>query len=298
MAINLTTFVKDLTYQADASVEQILKDLKGVDEEIKPFAEQKIAYFNTLGVWSLVGLLLIIILMMISFMIESIFLVLWTFILFGLLGFSLVFCSDKRIYYAQLKLSEERYKLVNKVMSMVNRDLAPNSKLKILIRFTRASEIGKKIKTLPHSYKRGWKVDTFENIWLRIQGEFIDSTNFLLTATEFNRKAYGQNANNKLKTKDKPMVTKIHLKLNFPSKKYGCMNFLREATQSAVKLPEGAKLKRLKVTPKAIDLTVQLYGNYGIKYLYKTITMMFLSLYQVLNFAKILSRKRQALPET
>ena len=44
MAINLTTFAKDLTYQADTSVRQIFKDLKKLPE-IKQLAEQKVAYF-------------------------------------------------------------------------------------------------------------------------------------------------------------------------------------------------------------------------------------------------------------
>jgi hypothetical protein len=48
MAINLKTFAKDLTYQADTSVRQIFKDLKEI-AEIKQLAEQKIAYFSSWG---------------------------------------------------------------------------------------------------------------------------------------------------------------------------------------------------------------------------------------------------------
>jgi hypothetical protein len=51
MAINLKTFAKDLTYQADTSVRQIFKDLKEL-AEIKQLAEQKVAYFSKLAGWS------------------------------------------------------------------------------------------------------------------------------------------------------------------------------------------------------------------------------------------------------
>jgi hypothetical protein len=60
MAINLETFAKDLTYQADTSVRQIFKDLKEL-AEIKQLAEQKVAYFSNFGSWSWLGIVLIII---------------------------------------------------------------------------------------------------------------------------------------------------------------------------------------------------------------------------------------------
>jgi hypothetical protein len=298
MAINLKAFAKSLTYQADTSVEQIYKDFKEL-EEIQEFAEQKIAYFKNLMGLCGYGAALVSVGLVIGLSTNSLNWTMFTFyLLFIITGF-LLFWSSKEDYYSKLKLPEERYELLKKIVLMVNRDLAPNSKLKILVRFTLPNgKTGEKIKTLPHPRKRGWNVDMFEERWLALEGKFIDTTNFLLTITKMKTRAYGKNANGKSKSKDKPKGTEINLKLNFPSKRYGCMNFLREATQSGVKLPEGVQLKRLKVTPKAIDLTVQFYGNHGTEHLYKTITMMFLSLYQVLNFAKILSRKRQALPET
>jgi hypothetical protein len=50
----------------------------------------------------------------------------------------------------------------------------------------------------------------------------------------------------------------------------------------------------MKVTPKAIDLTVNTPHFFKQEEMYQTITMMFLSLYQVLNFAKMLSKRRAA----
>ncbi len=295
MAVNLETFAKDLTYQANTSVRQIFKDLKEL-AEIKQLAEQKAAYFRKLAIWSWLGIVLIIIIGLFFPFLNS-----WRslrglgFFLLAVLIVSAIFCSVKWNYYHRLKLRNERCELPKKIVSMVNRDRTPKSNVKIGIHFTPAGKMGKKIQTLPHPSKRGWKLDIFEDQWLTLEGKFLDSTNFSLTLTDLNRRAYGTNARGKSKSKNKPKGTEINLKLSFPRKKYGSIHVIQKAAPEAVKLPEEVNLKRMKVTPKAIDLTVNTpyFSNYP--EMYQTITMMFLSLYQILNFAKLLSRKRQKL---
>jgi hypothetical protein len=303
MAINLKTFAKDLTYQANTSVRQIFKDLKEI-AEIKQLAEQKVAYFRKLAVGSGVGIVLIIIIAL--FFIIGLFgaflnglttliglgFVILAVLLLPVLIFVAIFCSVKWNYYHKLKLRDDRCELPKKILSMVNRDRTPNSNVKIQIHFTPASKRGKKTQTLPHPRKGGWKLDIFEDQWLTLEGKFLDSTNFFLTVTELNRTAYGQNARGKWKSKNKPKGTEINLKLSFPRKKYGSIHVIQKAAPEAVKLPEEVNLKRMKVTPKAIDLTVNTpyFSNYP--EMYQTITMMFLSLYQILNFAKMLSKRR------
>lgn len=294
MAINLTTFAKDLTYQADTSVNQIFKDLKEL-EEIKQLAGEKVAYFSTLagGIW--LGIVLIVIGLFFAFSTALTNWIGFGYFLLAVLIVPAIFCSIKWNYYYKLTMWDDRYELPKKILSMVNRDRTPNSNVKIQIHFTPSGELGKKIQTIPHARKRGWKIDIFEDKWLTIEGVFVDSTNFCLTATELNRRAYGTNARGKSKSKNKPKGTEINLKLSFPSKKYGSIHIIQKAAPEAVKLPAGAKLKRMKVTSKAIDLTVKTPQILNQEQMYQTITMMFLSLYQVLNFAKILSRKRQTL---
>jgi hypothetical protein len=294
MAIKLETFAKDLTYQADTSVRQIFKDLKEL-AEIKQLAEQKAAYFSTWG-WLGVGLILFAIFMW--FFALTNFLKDGTRFGFNMFVISLIiatiFCLVKLSYYNKLKLRDDRCELPKKIVSMVNRDRTPNSNVKIRIHFTPAGKMGKKIQTLPHPSKRGWKLDIFEDQWLTLEGKFLDSTNFSLTVTELNRRAYGTNARGKSKSKNKPKGTEINLKLSFPSKKYGSIHVIQKAAPEAVKLPQKVNLKRMKVTPKAIDLTVNTPHFFKQEEMYQTITMMFLSLYQVLNFAKMLSKRRAA----
>jgi len=304
MAINLETFAKDLIYQADTSVRQIFKDLKEL-AEIKQLAEQKVAYFSSWAVGSWLGIVLIIII--IGFFFVPLIIIIglcfaysndWTnligfgFFLLAVLIVPAIFCSVKWNYYHKLKLRDERYELSKKIVSMVNRDRTPNSNVKMRIHFTPAGKMGKKIQTLPHPGKRGWKLDIFEDQWLTLEGKFLDSTNFFLTVTELNRRAYGTNARGKSKSKNKPKGTEINLKLSFPSKKYGSIHVIQKAAPEAVKLPEQVNLKRMKVTGKAIDLTVNTPHFFKQEQMYQTITMMFLSLYQILNFAKLLSKKR------
>jgi len=295
MAINLKTFAKDLTYQANTSVRQIFKDLKEL-AEIKQLAEQKAAnLYSSFGCGVIV---LIIFAILVFFSALTSFQKTGTtfgFIMFVILMIPIIFFAVKLSYYNKLKLRDYRYELPKKILSMVNRDRTPNSKVKIMIHFTPAGKMGKKIQTLRHPSKRGWKLDIFEDQWLTLEGKFRDNTNFFLTVTELNRRAYGRNRRGKSKSKNKPKGTEINLKLSFPSKKYGSIHVIQKAAPEAVKLPEDVNLKRMKVTPKAIDLTVNTpyFSNYP--EMYQTITMMFLSLYQILNFAKLLSRKRRAL---
>lgn len=131
MAINLKTFAKDLTYQADTSVRQIFKDLKEL-AEIKQLAEQKVAFYSSFGCC---GVALIIFLIFLWFFALTNFSTGRTFgfIMFVILIIPTIFCSVKWNYYHRLKLRDDRYELPKKILSMVNRDRTPNSKVKIMI---------------------------------------------------------------------------------------------------------------------------------------------------------------------
>ena len=238
MAINLKTFAKHLNYQADTSVRQIFKDLKEL-AEIKQLAEQKAA--NLYSSFGCGVILLIIFAIFVFFSALTSFQKTGTtfgFIMFVILMIPIIFFAVKLSYYNKLKLRDYRYELPKKNLSMVNRDRTPNSKVKILIHFTPAGKMGKKIQTLRHPSKRGWKLDIFEDQWLTLEGKFRDNTNFFLTVTDLNRRAYGFNAKSKWKSKDKPKGTEINLKLSLPRKKYGSIHVIQKAAPEAVKLPE------------------------------------------------------------
>jgi hypothetical protein len=88
--------------------------------------------------------------------------------------------------------------------------------------------------------------------------------------------------------------SEIILKLSFSPRQYGAIKVLREEAQGAIQLPPGVEMKGLKMTDKAILLNVKIPPDSGAKNqeaLYKIITMMFLSLYQILNLAKMLTKK-------
>ncbi len=71
------------------------------------------------------------------------------------------------------------------------------------------------------------------------------------------------------------------------------MKNLQNDVSSAVKLPNLSYMKGLRVTEKAMHMIVRIAPQVAdnSEEIYQTITMMFLSLYQVLNLAKELSKK-------
>lgn len=297
MAINLETFSKALIYKADLSFQDILKDFSLL-AEIDQQAEQKVAYFQSLLNWCWGGIILAVVGLIVGSIQETGSLIGFSIFLLLLLLVPTIFCSTKKSYYKRLDLSNLRQNLPQEILSLIDRDRNPQRPLKIQVVFTPPTQEQKKTQTLPHPYKPKFKIDCFVDQWLTLEGEFLDRTEFALAIAELTRTAYGwtrsRSGKSKYKTKSKPKGTGIDLTLKFPAKKYSNLQTLQAEASQAIKLPQWGEMKQLKVTNQALHLKVKLLPNSSQEQLYQTVAAMLLSLYQILNFAKKISKKKVA----
>ncbi|MEM8720528.1 MAG: hypothetical protein AAGE84_14690 [Cyanobacteria bacterium P01_G01_bin.39] len=210
--------------------------------------------------------------------------------------------------YARLQIEPARYLLVKKLVYLLQRDLSAKSYLNINLDFTTSIIQSKLTSEDAHPLKPGWKLKIYQDPWLNIQGEFCDRTNFDLNITEHHRISSGwkrsRSGKRKHKRKHKFKGSEICLQLRYPAKKYGAIQVLQQDAMAAIKLPNYVEVKNFKLNNKFILLKVNLppqfdYLKYHVGGLsdtqkidtsYETITSIFLSLYQILNLARTLSK--------
>ncbi|OUL33383.1 hypothetical protein BV372_17000 [Nostoc sp. T09] len=299
MPINFLQFRKNLTYTAKANVSTIIADLQelaGIDQlaelQQSKYAKRALHYFyGVIGCFVLGFMLLF---LMEKFPAVSL-LILALFLGIIILLFAIIYELFKKFKLRKLNIINYRYKVTQQIVEMLARDMDAASELEIQLSF-KPTKIKENIaETIPHPTKRDWKIDQYQNEWLRLKGQLLDKTRFLLTATDVSKTQYGwkrSSGKSKYKTKTNDMGLDVILSLNYPQRRYGAIKILQNEISSAINLPYLCSMRNVKLTEKALHLSVRMapqVADNG-KHIYETIMMMFLSLYQVLNLAKVLSK--------
>ena len=289
MPINATSFRKTLTYAATEAVAQIFQDLdeiaeirKQIDERIK---KQQSLALTVVGIGGIALATSFLLINIIPALVASLGAGSTVAIIVGLILL---------ISYSRLDIPSYRYELIKPLLSLVSRDSKEDAKFEIHLVFSSPTSKNKQVSSGNHPYRSGWKVQFFQDRWCNLEGELLDGNRFQLTLSELNRIASGRNPRGKYKSKTKFKGSEIILKVNCSPRQYGAIKVLREEAREAIQLPPGVEVKGLKMTDKAILLNVKVPPDSGAKSqeaLYKIITMMFLSLYQILNLAKMLTKK-------
>ncbi|BAZ31270.1 hypothetical protein NIES4074_37420 [Cylindrospermum sp. NIES-4074] len=286
MPIQLKQLRKNLTYEISATIERIIADLQEITE-LDKLAEIKQKQYDKKAIYCFIGLLASLAL---TFVLPI--LIILVFVLVILFIYILVI----RAKFSRINVENYRYEVTQKVLQMLDRDIDKASEVKLQLSFNSVDKNEYKTGTTPHPYKSGWKIDNYEHEWLNMQGQFLDKTRFQLTVNGLAKRQYGwkrsSSGKNKHKSKTKSRGLDISLILNYPQRRYGEVKALENALLDAVKLPNLADLKGAKVTNKTIHLVVRVGSQVAdnTQEIYQTITMMFLSIYQVLNFAKKLAK--------
>jgi hypothetical protein len=300
MPIELEKFRQQLIYEETAPISVIktdLDDLAALDQlaelKQKKYGSKAISYFLVLLT------LIIITIILLTFVAEiKIIGIVVFFLVLGCLGFGATWIYHVVMMnkFRRLNISNYRYELTKSLLEMLSRDIDTTSSVYVRINFNQTESNESRIDTIPHPYKSGWKIDIYDHEWLKITGSFLDKTRFFLHTHELSKRRYGWKRNSRGKSKYKSKVKKygleVHLSLTYPQRRYGAVKILRHDVINAVKLPPFSTLRRIKITDKVIYLIVRITPEFAEKKdkVYQTITSMFLSVYQVLNLAKIITK--------
>lgn len=293
MSFDAKEFNRTLAYTASAPIPKVLVDLNEISN-LDAIATAKKKKFTGLLIGFIIGIF-------ISFFLIGIYIGIFT-----LIGCVIGAVITGVLYqrYARLDVEEYRYDVPRQLLEILGRDMERAASIQLKIAFSSPFEAAKKVSTGPHPRRSGWKIDYFNDPWLEIQGALLDGTDFTVAVTTFGIAQYGwkrgRSGKQKFKRKTKIKSVELAVELDISKRKYGAISVLAEQAADAIKLPPAARMKRLKISDDAILLVVKLHPQDPLSQQIKTeelqpaIVMMLMSLYQILNLAKKLSRTIEA----
>jgi hypothetical protein len=300
MPIEFLKFRKNQIYTEKANLSTIIADLQeiaGIDRlaelQQSKYAKRALNYFYGIIGCFVLGFALLFLMKAfpaVSLIIVALCLVIPVLIL------AIIYELFQKFKLRKLNIINYRYEVTNQILKMLARDMDAANEIEIQLSF-KPTKIKENIaETIPHPTKLDWKIDKYQNEWLTLKGQFLDKTRFLLTATEVSKTQYGwkrgRSGKNKYKTKTNDLGLDVVLSLNYPQRRYGAIKILQNDVRNAVQLPNISYMRNVKMTEKALHLGVRIAPHLvnNPTEIYQTIMMMFLSLYQVLNLAKVLSK--------
>ncbi|HEY9747363.1 MAG TPA: hypothetical protein V6C63_01575 [Allocoleopsis sp.] len=287
MAVELAKLRKNLIYQTSATTDQIVRDLEEIRALDLVAEKQQARYRNLLIGFGIAAF--------VSVFIPGVGVVLCPLLAIAAVIFGILMARQSR-----LNVANYRYEVAKKVLQMLARDISEIELIDFTLVLSQPNQKEKQTHTAPHPYRSGWKVDFFRDVWLQARSEFLDGNQFVFTVTEIAQTQYGwkrsSSGKSKYKSKTKSKRLELNLDLDYSLKRYGAVPVLRDEARGAIQLPPEVMLKRLDVDAKDIHIVVRTppwTGTEQVDGLYQAIAMMFLSVYQVLNLARVISKKAE-----
>ena len=282
MTINIQEFKQTLKYSVNKRPLEISEDLNQIkifNDRVSEQSDKFSKYRSIAVVFTIVSILLLFVVIGIFLLIPSII--------------AIIYFNYQRQKYLDLQIDSYRYQVSKKITYLLNRDIEKDSNLSIDIDFTKAINENKQVDIVDHPFRSRWKIKIYRDTWLNIQGELSDRSKFRLNITEHHRNSSGwkrsRSGKRKYKSKNKFKGSELTLQLRYSPRRYGAIQLLKKDAINAIKLHPNAKIKNFKITEKSILIKVHL-SNQEIEFTYGAFTSMFLSCYQILNLARILSK--------
>jgi uncharacterized membrane protein len=287
---------KNHTYRSTASIAAMSQNLRGIAQLQQDITRKK-TRFTWIAVGAFAGAFISVFVTTLMPPIRILLIIVGVF-----LG---IYAAIMVSHQGKIEFVKYRYSLLERLLNVLGRDIQNSAHVNLVAVFSKPNLAQKKQDTIPHPIRKDWKLDRFCDRWLDLKGRFLDGSRFDLSVTEFYQKAYGwkrgSSGKSKYKTKSKSKGWEVALTLKYSARKYGATQVLQQEIRDAIQLPNQSVLKELEIKPKSIHLVVKVKpeapnsSDENLEEdLYRTITMMFLSLYQILNLAKLLSRPKGA----
>lgn len=280
MAINPATFFQRPVYEVLLSPEEIVRDLEAL-RVLDGEAEAEVAAACG-AAWKWVLLLAVGVFTIPFFVgIPLVIIAVWR----------LYKCNRRHTAASARDVDNRRYETLLLTLKRLTPDLPAREPLRVRLDLTPFSSDAKQTGT---SKIGVWDVRHFRDAWLSLEGTLLDGTQFRFLLTEISQirhKSY-RSRSGKWKSKSKTKTTTLCLlDLRTKLKRYGDLSAFAEQAPGAVKLPEGALVKRLHLEGRRLSLRTATKVAWEGKWAVNWIALQFLSAYQILNLARHVARK-------
>jgi|GEM_PF-2111988 len=206
------------------------------------------------------------------------------------IGFSLYLLFYKLVFQ-KYNFSNRRYELVEELAKILQRDMSSKAKITLMLDLSAPMSSSK---LLSKGSVGSWKVKYFEDPWLRLQGSFLDGTDFeirLIDRHQLRWKYTGGKNKYKSKTKE---ATLFSVQLSPTPERYPDVANQSNQALNLMKLPEWVRVKKVLVKKNELSVVAAAAANWSVRSVdsstphnaAEVIVRMLLSLYQVLHLSK------------
>lgn len=216
---------------------------------------------------------------------------------------SFIFCLVRMFRFRRTNLDNRRYELCDSLLELIRVDLDHSQPVTARLD---CRHPGHKDKLIRKGKAGTWDVKYYADPWLELSGRFLDGTTFHLTKTELLQKRSKRKRSRSGKIKFKSKTKKgfeAELLLRFKPDKYRHMATLKADAAEAIQVPEPVVVKRVRFDDRAIGVKVAHKGEWRASPVdgdrergeagadaTRTLAMMMLSLYQVLQLSKAIDK--------
>jgi hypothetical protein len=298
---------KDLVYRKQAPPAEVVADLQAVEAALPGLAKEVEEDTSTALILLGGGLLGSVMWVIVTKNLDAGVLtwfalpILATGIGFGLRALARANGDTPRMYDLLVRTSRRR-ELVRTLLTRLRTDLEPQG----LVDLTLDQNAGISPSTLVRQEKRGaWDCSVHQAPWLNLQARLLDGTHLRLSAVEHTRKMSKSKLNARGRRKYKYRnqdATVFQVALRVKPETHPGLASLEEAARRAVRLSPDMDLKRLRVAEDRLEMHVRVpagtldmssrtsftapAGPPPMPEAARVVTMMLLSLYQTLGYAR------------
>lgn len=213
-----------------------------------------------------------------------------------------IFCGIMSSLAGAANADDKRYELLQAVLGLLEVDVRPEVPVSVRLDLRKPND---KSKYTESGEVRGWNVKYFVDPWLQMRGKLADGTSFKVVVTERfqERTRWKRSRSGKMKRKSKTKsATRFDVQLKPKTKRYKKLDELGESARGAVQLPPSVALKGMAIEEGGVVLKAitkapwdiptpeePVEGQDGAQ----IVAMMLLSLYQVLNLSRALTKEQK-----
>lgn len=302
---SLHSFKRDLTYRNEAPCARILEDLGRMAQWQREGAQRRARLTTLAWVSPLAGLFLLFAVFFVSNGLDSgAEAIAWLYYFVPLLLFVVPLVTIiSREFLSTAGVDPRRQELVLQTMTLLQEDVSPEALLTLQMDLRPADHADKLAGT--RTTRTGWNSKHYLDPWLSLQGRLLEGTSFQLDMTESldQRSRSKRSRSGKTRYKTRRMEESfVRLRLRVKPERYTQLLRIGEQARGAVRLPQGARLKALRVEEDRLDLTVRMNAPWVSAQAADAISvagthvvaMAFLSLFHILHLSRALDKKARA----